>query len=53
MGDDGAMRVYSDQDVTASAAYLQRDTARLKELEPLLKQAKAELAATVKVAKAA
>lgn len=53
--EDGVtMRVYSDTPVTASASYAMQDAERFEELQPLLKQARAELAAAKKAtAKAA
>lgn len=53
MDDDGLTRIYSDQEVQTSAGYALRDAARIIELTALLKQAKAELAQTVKASKAA
>ena len=44
MAEDGRMRRYSDLPVESSAGHLLRDRARLEELKPLLKAAKAELA---------
>ena len=43
MAEDGRMRRYSDLPVESSAGHLLRDRARIDELKPLVKAAKAEL----------
>jgi hypothetical protein len=47
------MRVFCDLPVPTTASYLTNNAARLAELEPLLSTAKKELAAALKVTKAA